>query len=381
MPPIPHVLPARARARRFLAIAGACSLSFGLVASVGSTGAAAQDEGRIYAYGGATELGSPASPLAGVAVTPSGKGYWTVTPGGAVRAFGDAPDLGSTANTGIVDIVGTPSGKGFYLALANGGVLAFGDAHFRGSMGDKPLAQPIVGIAATPSGGGYWLVASDGGIFSFGDARFLGSMGGTKLAAPVTAIASTPSGGGYWMAAQDGGVFSFGDAGFRGSMSTGGVTSMAASPKGVGYWLVTGDGGVHGFGDAKALGNLTSGSTLIDIAPRPQNDGYWLASGDARPAAPAPSTSYRSAAAGEPSDADWDRMAQCESGGNWGARGNGYEGGLQFLNSTWLGNGGGEFAQHAYDAPREAQIEIGRRVWRDRGWSAWPSCSRQLGYR
>jgi hypothetical protein len=202
-------------------------------------------------------------------------------------------------------------------------------------------------------------------------------MGGTKLVAPVTAIASTPSGGGYWMAAEDGGVFSFGDAQFRGALSSGGVTSMAASPKGVGYWLVTASGEVHGFGDAAALGNLTSGSNLVDIAPRPQADGYWLATGDTR----APSTPYSAAAAGEPTDADWDRLAQCEASGNWGARGNGYEGGLQFLNSTWLGYGGGEFAPHAYDAPREAQIEIGRRVWRDRGWSAWPSCSRQLGYR
>lgn len=30
-------------------------------------------------------------------------------------------------------------------------------------------------------------------------------------------------------------------------------------------------------------------------------------------------------------DSDWDRLAQCESGGNWGINtGNGYQGGLQF---------------------------------------------------
>ena len=30
-------------------------------------------------------------------------------------------------------------------------------------------------------------------------------------------------------------------------------------------------------------------------------------------------------------DSDWDRLAQCEAGGNWGINtGNGYHGGLQF---------------------------------------------------
>jgi hypothetical protein len=148
---------------------------------------------------------------------------------------------------------------------------------------------------------------------------------------------------------------------------------MAAAPHGMGYWLVTATGDVHRFGDAADLGDLQTSATVIDLAPRPQADGYWMATGDARP------TTYQ-AASGDPSDADFDRLAQCESSGNWGARGS-YEGGLQFLNSTWLGYGGGEFATHAYDASRLQQIEIGRRVWRDKGWSAWPSCSRQIGYR
>ncbi|MEA3056892.1 MAG: hypothetical protein QOD30_2324, partial [Actinomycetota bacterium] len=226
MPPIPVLLPARARVRRLVAGAGILALAFGLVQA---GGAHAADAGRAYAYGHAADRGSPSVALAGVAVTPSGGGYWTVTPSGRVDAFGDALALGGANVSGVVDIARTPSGKGYFLALADGGVLAFGDAHYIGSMGGKRLAAPIVGIATTPSGGGYWLVSSDGGIFSFGDAGYLGSMGGTKLVAPVTAIASTPSGRGYWMAAEDGGVFSFGDATYRGSMSDGGVTSMAAA--------------------------------------------------------------------------------------------------------------------------------------------------------
>jgi len=45
---------------------------------------------------------------------------------------------------------------------------------------------------------------------------------------------------------------------------------------------------------------------------------------------------------------DWDAVAACESGGNWGtATGNGYYGGLQFTMGTWHANGGSGSPQHA----------------------------------
>jgi len=77
---------------------------------------------------------------------------------------------------------------------------------------------------------------------------------------------------------------------------------------------------------------------------------------------------------------DWDRLAQCEAGGNWAINtGNGYHGGLQFSPSTWNANGGQEFAPYAYQASREQQIVVGERVLASQGWGAWPSCSSQLG--
>ena len=37
----------------------------------------------------------------------------------------------------------------------------------------------------------------------------------------------------------------------------------------------------------------------------------------------------------------WDRLAKCESGGNWSiSTGNGYYGGLQFSKATWKAYGG-----------------------------------------
>src|SRR5919107_2910545 len=45
----------------------------------------------------------------------------------------------------------------------------------------------------------------------------------------------------------------------------------------------------------------------------------------------------------------WDRLAQCESGGNWSINtGNGFYGGLQFSRGTWRAFGGGRYASSAH---------------------------------
>ena len=68
----------------------------------------------------------------------------------------------------------------------------------------------------------------------------------------------------------------------------------------------------------------------------------------------------------------WDSIAQCESTGNWHINtGNGYYGGLQFLTSTWLAYGGGDFASRADLASREQQITVANRVYADNGTSQW----------
>jgi LysM repeat protein len=75
----------------------------------------------------------------------------------------------------------------------------------------------------------------------------------------------------------------------------------------------------------------------------------------------------------------WDRLAQCESGGNWGINtGNGYSGGLQFSPGTWAANGG---TGSAHNASRAEQIRVAERVRASQGWGAWPACSSKLGLR
>ncbi len=68
----------------------------------------------------------------------------------------------------------------------------------------------------------------------------------------------------------------------------------------------------------------------------------------------------------------WDRIAQCESGGNWHINtGNGYYGGLQFAQGTWLSNGGADFASRADLASRAQQITVANRLYAKAGLSPW----------
>src|SRR6478736_4245839 len=76
----------------------------------------------------------------------------------------------------------------------------------------------------------------------------------------------------------------------------------------------------------------------------------------------------------------WDRVAQCESGGNWSINtGNGYYGGLQFSGSTWRGFGGGQYASRADLATKSQQIAVAQRVLKSQGPGAWPVCSVRAG--
>ena len=78
------------------------------------------------------------------------------------------------------------------------------------------------------------------------------------------------------------------------------------------------------------------------------------------------------------STAQFERLAQCESGGNWSINtGNGYYGGLQFNLGTWRGLG---FGGYPHEASKATQIAAGQKLQGQRGgWSAWPACSRNLG--
>ena len=76
----------------------------------------------------------------------------------------------------------------------------------------------------------------------------------------------------------------------------------------------------------------------------------------------------------------WDRVASCESGGNWSINtGNGYYGGLQFSDRTWDAFGGERYASTANRATKSQQITIAQKVLSSQGPGAWPTCGARAG--
>jgi LysM repeat protein len=90
-------------------------------------------------------------------------------------------------------------------------------------------------------------------------------------------------------------------------------------------------------------------------------------------------TSFSRSSGSVASGSVWDRLAQCESGGNWSINtGNGFYGGLQFTQSSWRAAGGSGSPQNA---SRSEQIRVAQHLQQMQGWGAWPTCSRKVGLR
>jgi hypothetical protein len=115
----------------------------------------------------------------------------------------------------------------------------------------------------------------------------------------------------------------------------------------------------------KAWLNRAARAAIPASAPAPPVSG-------AAPAAPATGTWPAPAPSG---GVNWSAIAACESGGNWAANtGNGFYGGLQFTEGTWLANGGGQYALSANLATPAEQIAVAQRVLASQGIGAWPVC-------
>ena len=73
----------------------------------------------------------------------------------------------------------------------------------------------------------------------------------------------------------------------------------------------------------------------------------------------------------------WDKVAECESGGDWHINtGNGYYGGLQFSEQTWKAFGG-EGMPH--EASKAEQIDLAQKTHEEQGPGAWPTCGEKAG--
>jgi hypothetical protein len=232
--------------------------------------------------------GVPARPHPVAAVAPpphhhSPRGYWIVGPDGRNVAFDGAPAVKHNARlrAPLAGVAASANGKGFWAFAADGGVFTFGDTAFHGSATRKHLRAPIVGMDSSASGRGYWLVARDGGVFAFGDARYHGSVAHSQLTSPIVAISRTWAGDGYVLLGADGGVFAFGDAIYHGSLAHTRLLAPAVDIVTVhgGYYIATLDGGVFAFGDAQYHGNARGhlgGAGVVGITATPTGSEYIL---------------------------------------------------------------------------------------------------------
>ena len=117
-----------------------------------------------------------------------GGGHWDCGPGFPMDevlelAGAGPPAHAVTTRKGHNMISSTSTGRGYWTVTPDGAVYAFGDAQFRGGANDPDGAGPlrelvesgeeIVGIAGVGEDG-YRLLASGGGLYCFGSADFFG---------------------------------------------------------------------------------------------------------------------------------------------------------------------------------------------------------------
>jgi LysM repeat protein len=100
---------------------------------------------------------------------------------------------------------------------------------------------------------------------------------------------------------------------------------------------------------------------------------------DTSESSPSASASKDTSPSGGASSSVWERVAQCESSGNWHINtGNGFYGGLQFTLSSWQAVGGSGLPSNA---SKSEQIMRANKLLALQGWQAWPACSAQLSLR
>jgi cell wall-associated NlpC family hydrolase len=221
-------------------------------------------------------------------------GYWLLGADGSLAVHGRTPQLAARlrptvpvdAADPVVGMAATPDGRGYWTVTGRGVVRAFGVAEPLGEPGPEYLEAPVVAITATPDGTGYWLLTSDGTALPYGSARVLPpARKGVVDASAAVGQAVTPTGKGYWLVHADGHVDAFGDAAqvppsVPGPLGMAAATvAITASPDGLGYWTVTSDGVVQAYGTARTFPMLPKQPTLGRVqalTSTPDGQGYWL---------------------------------------------------------------------------------------------------------
>jgi hypothetical protein len=236
--------------------------------------------------------------------------------------------------------------------------------HVRELVGSRPRVEPADLVADAGSGAGRIQAAAA----ADGSTLMAYTAGGREVTVDLGAL-SGDTAQPWWFDPRTG------EATELDAVPTG--SSVAFTPPATGGdeadWVLVVDDAGAGFGPPGGTGR-----TGRSGGPAAHGPG----SGDAPGQEPEPEPEPEPAPAPAPDrEPVWDRLAQCESTGDWAIdTGNGYYGGLQFDAATWRAYGGTAFAPQAHQATREQQIAVATKVRDDRGgYGSWPACARKLG--
>jgi hypothetical protein len=152
------------------------------------------------------------------------KGYRIMSVNGEVACFGNATfhgdhfpeplptayyQVGGSVPDQFIDMVRTPSGNGYWLLTWGGRVFAYGDATY---YGDFPLFDVVyVAIETNPSGTGLYGLDAKGRVRTLGSAVWYGDYPQANIAATnFKDMAVNEAGTGYATVRSDGAVYTFG---------------------------------------------------------------------------------------------------------------------------------------------------------------------------
>ncbi|NBW73351.1 MAG: hypothetical protein EBR26_02940, partial [Microbacteriaceae bacterium] len=83
--------------------------------------------GKVIGLSGAESGSLPNGRYSRVVPRATGEGFWAITTSGAVKSFGDAPDISTLITGKIKDTALAKNGKGFYALMSTGSVISLGD--------------------------------------------------------------------------------------------------------------------------------------------------------------------------------------------------------------------------------------------------------------
>lgn len=106
---------------------------------------------------------------------------------------------------------------------------------------------------------------------------------------------------------------------------------------------------------------VVSPPVTVPATPPPSNPTPTTAE-VAVPAVVAPATTAATDPVTTTERAAWERVAICETGGDWTMEGPVYSGALGMRNTVWIAYGGTQFAPNAGEATEDQQIQIAERV-------------------